>query len=66
MPKLYSSSHIIAILKSFRFVFVSQRGSHCKYIKDDKTVIVPHPKSEIPVGTFMSIVRQSGLKKSDF
>ena len=66
MPRLHSSLHIIAVLESFGFVFVSQRGGHCKYTKDDKTVIVPHPKSEIPMGTFMSIVRQSGLQKSDF
>jgi predicted RNA binding protein YcfA (HicA-like mRNA interferase family) len=66
VPKLHSSSHIIDVLKSFGFVFVSQKGSHCKFTKNDKTVIVPHPKSEIPMGTFMSILRQSGLQKSDF
>jgi len=29
-------------------------------------VIVPHPKKEIPLGTFRSIVKQSGLSKEDF
>lgn len=66
MPKIYPSSHIIDVLCRNDFVFVSQKGSHCKYAKNDKTVIVPHPKKEIPVGTFMSILRQSGLKKEDF
>jgi len=48
------------------FRFVSQKGSHQKYKKDKTIVIVPHPKKEIPMGTFRSIVRQSGLKKEDF
>jgi predicted RNA binding protein YcfA (HicA-like mRNA interferase family) len=30
------------------------------------TAIVPVPKKEIPIGTFRSIVRQSGLKLEDF
>ncbi|MDA3905331.1 MAG: type II toxin-antitoxin system HicA family toxin [Bacteroidales bacterium] len=66
MSKLYSSSHIIKILVKNGFVFVSQKGSHCKYTKNKLIVIVPHPKKEIPVGTFSSIVRQSGLTKNDF
>ncbi|PKP29646.1 MAG: hypothetical protein CVT99_16290 [Bacteroidetes bacterium HGW-Bacteroidetes-16] len=66
MSKLYSSSHIIKILVRNGFVFVSQKGSYCKYTKNKLIVIVPHPKKEIPVGTFSSIVRQSGLTKADF
>jgi len=34
--------------------------------KHNLTVIVPHPKKEIPMGTFQAILRQSGLKKKDF
>jgi predicted RNA binding protein YcfA (HicA-like mRNA interferase family) len=30
------------------------------------TVIVPAAKREIPYGTFISILRQSGLSKHDF
>lgn len=33
----------------------SLKGSHSNY---NRTVIVPHPKPEIPYGTFLSIVRQ--------
>jgi predicted RNA binding protein YcfA (HicA-like mRNA interferase family) len=61
MPKLFSSHHIIKVLLNNGFTFISQKGSHRKYKKGSKTVIVPHPKKEIPVGTFRSIVRQSGL-----
>jgi predicted RNA binding protein YcfA (HicA-like mRNA interferase family) len=46
--------------------FVSQKGSHAKYKKGGRTVIVPSPKKEIPLGTFRSIIRQAGLTHEDF
>lgn len=66
MSKLLSSKKIIYILEKKGFIFISQKGSHCNYIKNGYVVIIPHPKKEIPAGTFMSILRQSGLKKEDF
>jgi len=66
MSKLPSSRLIINILLKNGFTFISQRGSHCKYRKGDKTVIVPSPRKEIPIGTFRSILRQSGLSVDDF
>ena len=69
MPKLYSSVHIIKILGKYGFVFVSQRGSHIKMRKQGEptfTVIIPAERKQIPVGTFNSIVRQSGLDKTVF
>jgi len=66
MSKLYSSSQIIRILQKNGFQQVGQKGSHKKFKKEDKTVIIPDPKKEIPMGTFHSILRQSGLKKEDF
>lgn len=66
MPKLLSSKEIIKVLEQNNFTFVSQRGSHAKYRKGSATVIVPSPKKEIPLGTFRSIVRQSGLDSEAF
>jgi predicted RNA binding protein YcfA (HicA-like mRNA interferase family) len=69
MPKLYSSDHIIKVLTKHGFVFVSQKGSHVKYRKTGNpvlTAIIPAGRKEMPVGTFNSIVRQSGLSKDDF
>ena len=66
MSKLLSSRDIISVLEKSGFIFKSQKGSHCKYVKDSYVVIIPHPKKEIPAGTFMSIIRQSGLKREDF
>lgn len=66
MSRLFSSQEIIRILENHGFVQVGQKGSHIKLRKENKTVIVPHPKKVIPVGTFHSILRQSGMKKEDF
>lgn len=66
MPKLYSSRYILKILSNNGFKRVDQSGSHIKLRKDTLTVIVPADKKEIPIGTFMSILRQSRLSKSDF
>ncbi|HBG07586.1 MAG: hypothetical protein A2075_23445 [Geobacteraceae bacterium GWC2_58_44] len=66
MPKLYSSRHVIKVLLRYGFHEVSQTGSHKKFHDGIHTVIVPAPRREIPYGTFLSILRQSGLSKADF
>lgn len=69
MPRLPSSSDVIRVLLRHGFAFISQKGSHAKYrrsVGEIRTVIVPADKREIPVGTFRSIVRQSGLSRGDF
>jgi len=66
MSKLLASEQIIKVLLKHGFQFVSQRGSHQKYQRKGFIVIVPSPKKEIPIGTFRSIVRQSGLSVEDF
>jgi predicted RNA binding protein YcfA (HicA-like mRNA interferase family) len=66
MPNLLSSQEIIRILQQKGFAFVSQKGSHKKFKKANRIVIIPDPKKEIPKGTFASILRQSGLDKDDF
>ncbi|MCH8263496.1 MAG: type II toxin-antitoxin system HicA family toxin [Proteobacteria bacterium] len=67
MPKLPSSKKIISVLEQNKFELIKQKGSHKKFRSPEgRTVIVPDPKKEIPIGTFLSIVRQSGLNRSDF
>ncbi|MDD5272755.1 MAG: type II toxin-antitoxin system HicA family toxin [Methylovulum sp.] len=66
MPKLLSSKEIIAVLLLHGFVKTSQKGSHQKYSKANRAVIVPSPKKEIPIGTLQSIIKQSGLTREDF
>ena len=66
MSRLYSSKQIIQVLKKNGFTQISQKGSHIKLRKEENIVIVPHPKAEIPMGTFYSILRQCGLTREDF
>jgi len=67
MPKLPSSTKIISVLIQHGFNEISQKVSHKKFRSSaGRTVIVPDPKKEIPIGTFHSIIRQSGLKRADF
>jgi len=54
------SRRIIQRLKDEGFELIAVRGSHHKFRKDGKTVIVPHPKKDLPVGTARSIARQAG------
>lgn len=67
MPKRFSSDAFLRILTEEGFRFVSQKGSHAKF-RDSQghTVIVPHPRKDIPVGTVRSMIRQSGLAKERF
>ena len=67
MVKRLSSDAFIDILTSNGFRFISKRGSHAKYRNDaSHTVIVPHPRKDIPIGTIRSMIRQSGLPKELF
>ncbi|MFV0554698.1 MAG: type II toxin-antitoxin system HicA family toxin [Mangrovibacterium sp.] len=57
-----SSHDLIKELENAGFEFKSSRGSHHKFTKDNITVIVPHPKKDLPKGTANSILKQAGLK----
>ncbi|MXN66843.1 addiction module toxin, HicA family [Stappia sp. GBMRC 2046] len=54
------SATIIKKLKKDGFVLIGVRGSHHKYRKGNKTVIVPHPKRDLPLGTARAIAKQAG------
>ena len=62
---LKDSREIIARLKAEGFELVSVRGSHHKFRNAimGKTVIVTHPRKDIPVGTARSIYSQAGWPK---
>ncbi len=51
---------IVKRLLAEGFVAVSSKGSHHKFRKDALTVIVPHPKKDLPLGTARSIARMAG------
>ena len=55
-----SSRKIIKRLENEGFELVKVTGSHHKFKKDDKTVTVPHPKKDLPIGTVRNIYKQAG------
>ncbi len=55
-----NSRKIIQRLKQEGFVEVSVVGSHHKFAKSGRTVIVPHPKKDLPEGTARAIAKQAG------
>ncbi|MDW5316599.1 type II toxin-antitoxin system HicA family toxin [Rhizobium sp. PL01] len=54
------SKAIIKRLKTDGFEIVSISGSHHKLRKGSNTIIVPHPKKDLPTGTARAIAKQAG------
>jgi predicted RNA binding protein YcfA (HicA-like mRNA interferase family) len=53
---------IVRRLLADGFVLISVSGSHHKFHKGSVTVIVPHPKKDLPTGTARPIAKQAGWK----
>lgn len=52
------------MLKDAGWREVSTRGSHVKFERDGKPLIVPvHGSRDIPTGTLHAILKQAGLEK---
>jgi len=67
--RILSGKQVCAILARHGFVQVHQRGSHIAMQKrlSDTTITVPVPDhAELRVGTLQSIIRQSGISRSEF
>nr|WP_175584944.1 type II toxin-antitoxin system HicA family toxin [Phyllobacterium pellucidum] len=54
------SKKIIKRLKDEGFELVSVRGSHHKFRKGEITLIIPHPRKDLPLGTARSIAKDAG------
>ena len=67
--RILSGKQVCDILEKHGFFQVRQRGSHIVMQKrlPETTITVPVPNhTEIRIGTLQSIIRQSGLNKSEF
>ncbi|MBQ5993000.1 MAG: type II toxin-antitoxin system HicA family toxin [Bacteroidales bacterium] len=54
---------VISLLLKNGYELKSQKGSHLKFEKDGKVVIVPnHGSKGIEKGTYYSILKQAGLR----
>jgi predicted RNA binding protein YcfA (HicA-like mRNA interferase family) len=54
------SKKIVKRLLAEGFELVKAEGSHHKFRRDGMTVIVPHPKKDLPIGTARSIAKMAG------
>lgn len=67
--RILSGKSVCAILARHGFAEIRQRGSHIIMQKQctDTTITVPVPNhNELRPGTLQSIIRQSGISKSEF
>jgi len=67
--RVLSGKETCRILEKYGFHEVRRRGSHIVMQKksDDSTITVPVPNHpELRIGTLRSIIRQSGIPKSEF
>ncbi|MEA3546018.1 MAG: type II toxin-antitoxin system HicA family toxin [Thermodesulfobacteriota bacterium] len=67
--KVFSGKEICQILRGHGFREVRRKGSHVIMQKQvpGSTITVPVPDhNEIKTGTLMSIIRQSGIQRSEF
>lgn len=57
------SSEIIKLLEQAGWYVHNIRGSHHQYkhIEKPGKITVPHPKSELPVGTARAILKRAGI-----
>ncbi len=55
-----SSRLIVKRLTADGFELVAVKGSHHKLRKGERTVIDPHPKRDLPLGTARSIAQMAG------
>ncbi len=58
------SKEIIKVLETNGWMLVAVKGSHFQFRHHSKTgsVTVPHPRKDLPNGTFNSILKHAELK----
>ncbi|TBR44927.1 addiction module toxin, HicA family [Marinomonas agarivorans] len=57
------SKDAVRMIKEDGWYLVRTNGSHhiFKHHSKQGRVIVPHPKADLPIGTYKSILKQAGL-----
>ena len=62
MPN-FNSNELIKRVEKEGFELHRIKGSHHIYKHTNgKRIVIPHPKKDLPKGTFYSILRQAGLR----
>ena len=63
-----SPKYLIKVLEKNGFIFKRSKGSHFLYYNPitNKTVVVPvHAGKDLKKGTFLAILKQAGISKSE-
>lgn len=60
---LTNSRDIVRRLEAEGWTLVSSKGLHHKFRRDGQSLIVPHPKKDLPLGTARSIAKAAGWLK---
>jgi predicted RNA binding protein YcfA (HicA-like mRNA interferase family) len=65
-----SARGVVKVLTKHGFILARQKGSHCIYRHTISGIAVPVPlhggTKPIPIGTFLAIVKQSKIPRSEF
>jgi predicted RNA binding protein YcfA (HicA-like mRNA interferase family) len=56
-----TSAELIRELKAAGWIVARVKGSHHQLVKGGRTVTVPHPKKDLPIGLVRAIRKQAGL-----
>jgi predicted RNA binding protein YcfA (HicA-like mRNA interferase family) len=59
---MIQSAQIIRRLEREGWRLARSKGSHRQFVRGSGRVTVPHPASDLPVGTLRNIYRQAGWK----
>lgn len=54
------SKKIVKRLNDEGYELMGSKGSHHKFRKGSVTIIVPHPKKDLPLGTARNIAKMAG------
>ena len=57
-----NSKGLIQLLKKNGWSLDRDNGSHHIFIKDNKTIVIPHPRKDLKIGLYNAILKQAGLK----
>ena len=57
-----NSKGLIQLLKKNGWSLDRVNGSHHIFIKDNKTIVIPHPRKDLKIGLYNAILKQAGLK----
>jgi len=64
---ILKTNEVLRILLKFGFQPKRKKGGHLILAKNEKRVVIPiHEGRDIPKGTLLNVIKQTGLTKKEF